>query len=182
MKPIENWNNIETPSNFEKITLGGHICVIKQVKIETTKNGREMMIIAFDFAQNDSQPFYFNKMHEEDKKRNPSAKWRGVYYQMLGTEASNPYFKQLIVNIEKSNPGYVWDWNENGLIGKQFGGVFGREEYLNNKGEKKFSTKCRFIVELDRVFEIDTPVDILLKEDPITNGNTLNINDDDLPF
>lgn len=182
MEPIKNWDVIEVPSDFEKIELGGHICVIKQVKVTTTRNGGELLIIAFDFAQNDSQAFYFNKKHEEDKKRNPSAKWRGVYYQMFGSENSNPYFKKLIKNIEKSNVGYQWDWNENSLIGKQFGGIFGREEYLNDKGEKKFYTKCRFIVELDRVFEIDTPADVLLKDDSITGGTALNIASDELPF
>lgn len=191
MQPIYGWETIEEAGTYKKIELGGHICIIEGVKIEPTKKGGQMMVIAYDFAPNDKQPRYFKEQHEADKKRNPQAKWRGVFYQNFGTEQSNPYFKRLINRIMQSNPGYQWDWNEAGLRGKRFGGVFGRKEYTNEKGESKFSIKCMGVENLEGIFEVDIPKDKLLqKEDePMqssvetkTAGGYFDIDNDDLPF
>lgn len=192
MQPIYGWETIEEAGTYKKIELGGHICVIEGARIEATKSGGQMMVIAFDFAPNDKQPRYFKDMFESDKKRNPQTKWRGVFYQNFGTEQSNPFFKRLINRIIESNPGYQWDWNESGLKGKRFGGVFGREEYINDKGESKFSIKCMSVQNLDGIFEAEIPEDKLLQKDEpsfVQNGtksetssNILEIDNDDLPF
>lgn len=191
MQPIYGWETIEEAGAYKKIELGGHICVIEGARIETTKSGGQMMVIAFDFASNDKQPRYFKDMFESDKKRNPQAKWRGVFYQNFGTEQSNPFFKRLINRIIESNPGYQWNWDEKGLKGKRFGGVFGREEYENDKGESKFSTKCMFVQNVEGIFEAAIPEDKLLtKAEEMRSAATtasqrniyLSIDDDDLPF
>ena len=191
MKPIENWNNIEEPTKFEQIALGGHYCKIVNAKVDTTAKGGEMLVIAFDFAPADNQAGYFKKQFDSDTEYNKStAKWRGVYYQMFGNEVSNKYFKQFINYIEESNTSYSWNWDEKSLIGLLFGGVFGREEYINNKGERKFSTKCRFITTYHEVKDVEAPKDVLLDNVQTSSQNTtpnystdtLNIQPDDLPF
>ena len=52
-----------------------------------------------------------------------------------------PFFKAFITAIEKSNPGYQWDWDEKKLIGKGVIAVFGQEEYLDKEGNIRISTK-----------------------------------------
>ncbi len=192
MQPINGWDNIEEAGSFEKIELGGHICVIVDARIEPTRSGNEMLVISYDFAVNDKQPGYFRNLLDQDRKRNPQAKWResGRIRQGFGTEQSNPFFKRLINRIVESNPGYQWDWNEYGLKGKMFGGVFGHEEYENDKGEIKQAIKCMSVQNLEGIFEAAIPEDKpLSKKEPkatatsATQGNTyLSIDDDDLPF
>ena len=65
-----------------------------------------------------------------------------------------------------ANPGYIWNWDEKSLIGKIFGGVFGREEFKADNGEYHFVTKCRFANSIDRIKSGDftIPNDKLTKE------------------
>lgn len=196
MEPINGWNDIKEVGEYEPIELGGHICIIKGARCETTKTNKKMLVLAFDFAQGDKQAGYFQNQFDMDKKKNPNAKWRGTFYQMYGTieDLSTAYFKAMILKICESNPGYQWYWDETSLIGKQFGGVFGREEYINDKNENKFSTKCMMIREVNGIENALVPQDKLLpastlhKDTQNTNSNdfnqynTLDIASDDLPF
>ena len=73
----------------------------------------------------------------------------------------------MIENIEKSNPGYNFvnsGFDEKTLVGKLFGGVFGREQYKAQDGSLKFTTKCRSIRTVDAVRNgVNIPEDKLLK-------------------
>lgn len=193
MQPINGWNEIDEAGSFEKIELGGHVCVIVDAHIEQTKSGNEMMVISFDFALEDKQPGYFRNLLDQDRKRDLKAKWResGRIRQGFRTDKSNPFFKRLINRIVESNPGYQWDWDEHGLKGKRFGGVFGREEYETDKGEVKMAIKCMSIQNVDGIFDAAIPEDKVLfrTEDPKTapTGTThtndyLSIDDEELPF
>ena len=151
IKPQE-WETTEASTgDFKKITLGGHVCQVKKAIIDVTKTGKEVLILEFDIANGECANFYL----EDFQRRflsNPDAKWQGIYRQL--TEGNSlKFFKGLITAIEKSNSGYTWNWDEKSLVGKFFGGVFGQEEYLNNKDEIKLSTKCRFIRSVDQVLE-----------------------------
>lgn len=165
LKPA-NWDQVEEINgDFKKITLGGHVCQIKNVRVETTANSnKEVMVIQFDIANGECANYY-----TEDFQRrflsNPDAKYQGVHRQL--TEGnSQKFFKGMLTAIEKSNQGYVWNWDEKTLKGKFFGGVFGEEEYVNNKGEKKMSTKCFYIRSVDQVLAgVEVPKPKLLKVD-----------------
>lgn len=191
MEPINGWNELEETGSFEKIELGGHICVIVGARTEVSKSGNKMLVIAYDFAPEDKQPGYYDAMLAVDRKKDPKAKWRGTYYQGYGTEQSNPYFKAFINRILESNPGYIWSWDEGSLKGKKFCGVFGREEYLNDKGKSKFATKCMYVRAVSEIDNVTIPEDKLLKKTSVPSGgftpqqayaSHLDIRDDDLPF
>ena len=152
--------------DFETLELGGHICKINAVKIEYTQNtNAEVLVIAFDIAEG-KQAGYFQRRFEEAKKSNSQAKWQGIYRQFTQGN-STPYFKGMIENIEKSNPGYNFvntGFDEKTLVGKLFGGVFGREQYKAQDGSLKFATKCRSIRTVDAVRNgVNIPEDKLLK-------------------
>lgn len=194
MEPINGWHEVEEAGSFEKIELGGHICVILDARCEDTRSGNKMLVVAYDFAKEDKQAGYYTAQFEVNKKKDPNVKYRGTYYQGYGTEQSTPYFKAFINRILESNPGYQWDWDEKGLKGKRFCGVFGREEYLNDKGESKFSIKCMQVKDVSDLENVEIPTDKLLDKKPNThivqNGfttqhtytSTLDISSDDLPF
>lgn len=173
--------------DFETLELGGHICKITDVKIEYTKNtNAEVLIIAFDIAKGE-QAGYFMRRYLESKKNNADAKWQGIYRQFTGGN-SVPYFKGLIENIEKSNAGYNFvatGFDEKTLVGKLFGGVFGREQYKGQDGKLKFATKCMNIRTVDAIRNgVEVPADKLLKEEQTEDifGTSIIAPNDDLPF
>jgi hypothetical protein len=157
--------------DFKKISLGGHVCQIKNARIETTTTGKEVLIIQFDIANGDCANFY-----TEDYQRrflnDPDAKYHGIYRQL--TEGnSTKFFKGLLTAIENSNKGYVFNWDEKSLKGKFFGGVFGEEQYLNSKGEAKMSTKCRFIRSVEQILAgVKVPEPKMLKGNEGYNVNS----------
>lgn len=186
MQKPQNWEQVEEISgDFKRITLGGHVCQIKNVKLDTTSTGKEVMIIQFDIANGECANYY-----TEDFQRryvsNPDAKYMGVYRQL--TEGnSQKFFKGMLTAIEKSNQGYTWNWDEKTLKGKFFGGVFGEEEYINNKGEKKMSTKCFFIRSVEQVLAgVEIPKPKLLKETSNSGYDVssfgADVIDEEIPF
>lgn len=174
--------------DFEQLELGGHICKIVGVKLEYTQNtNAEVLVILFDIIEG-KQAGYYQKRYDEARKNNTQPKWQGVYRQFTQGN-STPYFKGLIENIEKSNPGYNFmntGFNEQTLIGKLFGGVFGREQYKTQDGKLKFATKCRSIRTVEAIQNgVEIPEDKLLETEQQNNYfNTDNYNSttNDLPF
>lgn len=171
MQPIEGFN--EAPAyTGEILTLpsGLYKCVIKQVSVVKDQKGREQIAILFDIADGEWKGFY-QKQFDARKQTSSDAKWGGIYKQ-LTHDASLPFFKGIIASVEKSNSGYKWDWNEKGLSGKIFGGVFGREEFLDSNNEKRMATKCVQIRSLDGIKDAKIPEDKLLTAE--TNVNPAN--------
>jgi len=169
--------------DFEALQLGGHICKIVDVKEGTTQNGNGYIDILFDIAEGEQTGYYAKRFEEMSK--NGQAKWQGTYRQFTGGN-STPYFKGMIENIEKSNAGYKFDFNEQTLIGKLFGGIFGREQYKAQDGSLKFATKCRMIRTVEAVRNgVNVPEDKLLKEEQQNDyfsPDSYDSTDDDLPF
>ena len=172
--------------DIETLELGGHVCKITDVSVEHTQNGSEYLAIYFDIAEGKQAGFY-KRRFDEAVKNGKEAKWQGVYNQFTQGN-STPFFKGMIENIEKSNQGYSFiasNFDEKTLIGKLFGGVFGREQYRSQDGKLKFVTKCRSIRTIEKRREgVEIPEDKLLAEE--SNNNFFNSNNytssDALPF
>lgn len=166
--------------DFEALKLGGHICKIIDAIEGTTQNGNGYLDILFDIEEGEQAGYYAKRFEEMNK--NGQAKWQGTYRQFTGGN-STPYFKGMIENIEKSNLGYKFNFDEKTLIGKLFGGVFGREQYKNQQGEIKFVTKCRTIRTVETIREgVDIPEDKLLPQEQNNDFFSPIDDDSDLPF
>ena len=133
--------------DYEVMSLGGHVCKIERAIVEETQYGKRL-IIAFDVAEGEHKGFY-RRQYDRKKAQDANAKWAGIVRQNIptgdGSDSDNKamgFFKGLMINIEKSNPGYTWNWDEKTLTGKLFGGVFGQEEFKTQTGEIKLATKC----------------------------------------
>lgn len=150
MNKPQEWDTTEAfTGDFRTIQAGGHICKILAARTELTRSGKECLVVMFDIAEGESKDFY-SEQHSKKAETNPDAKWQGVYRQ--STEGNSlKFFKGMITAIENSNSGYKFDWNEDTLRGKLFGGVFGEEEYQAQDGSIKKSTKCRFIRSVDQI-------------------------------
>jgi hypothetical protein len=119
IKKPDNWETTEAmDGTFKQLTPGGHKCIIKQAKVGTSKTGNEMLILCFDIADGDKLAgFYMDMYGRNVVKDGNDAKWpnNGIYRQVTSGK-SEGIFKGLIVNIEKSNPGYTWNWNERSTL------------------------------------------------------------------
>ena len=102
-----------------------------------------------------------------------------------------PFFKAFITAVEKSNPGYKWDWDEKKLIGKGVIAVFGQEEYLDNDGNVRIATRVQEFRSIEAFKEgrIKLPElkklpeqPALTREEQSTASQLIDISDDELPF
>jgi hypothetical protein len=159
VKPIEGYDQAASfdGSRFPTIPAGGYVCEIKFARADTTKphpdgsGGEPMLVLAIDIAEGPHKGFY-ERRYQSDRGQDPNSKWRGVYNQMLYmNNAVSGYFKGLMTAIERSNPGYHWDWNEAGLKGKKVGFIFREEEYVNGRGETRTITKPAFPRDVDTI-------------------------------
>lgn len=196
--------------NKERLQLGPHYCKILEAKIVQmkTQDGRpfEQLQLRIDIAEPDEQAGFYNKKFQEDAKEDAlNAKWKGFYNLTVPEDNSEEFiknnFKTLTTSIEKSNPGYKWNWEENTLVGKIFCGVFGLEEFVNLEGNTITFTRCRFVRSTENMDKISIPkvrlADKTLMEyeeyiekkkaerknsNNNTNSELSKIEDDSLPF
>lgn len=164
MKPIEGWNDAPAyTGEFETLPAGKYVCQIVQVNVTQDQKGREQMVILFDIADGEHKGYY-DRMFQGAKRNDASqAKWKGIFRQLTQGN-SLPFFKGVITSIEKSNPGYKWNWEEKSLVRKKFGGIFGREEFIANDGKKRMATKCVQIRSVDGLKDAEVPEDKLIPE------------------
>ena len=66
MKKPNNFENTQAQGEFIPVELGGHKLIIKQVNETTSKAGKPMIVVLFDFAQDDVQPGYFMEQFKND--------------------------------------------------------------------------------------------------------------------
>ena len=177
---------------------GGYICKILRVQERMSRGGNPMFVFEFDIAQGNRAGF-FKRKYENSSKMNANAKWGGSLYQSVSSDYGVGRLKGMITAIEHSNPGFHFNWddpqNERTLAGKLVGVVFGEEEYLNDKNEKKKATKPFWMCSADKIREgVEVPKPRLLKEDSIPAASNIGIpldfdedfklmaDDDEVPF
>lgn len=169
IKP-NDFETVQGFTGFEPLEAGGHICRIMNVEETKTKNGgKDMIVIYLDTDKSDKQPNYYSEAYRNDN-RNPK-KWNNnAICRQLVLDAdgfTNRGFKSFIDCVEGSNQGFKVVWGEKFcecLKGKLVGGIFGREEYLNdNTGETKFATKFQNFRTVDMIKKgVEVPKDKLL--------------------
>lgn len=144
IKKIDNWDSIEANyGEAKRLKAGGYICIILACKQEVSaKSGKNMLVINFDIAEGDFKGFYMDRYKNAPRdSANPvEPKWQGKYYIVLEGEGYEGRLKAFTTSLEESNVGYTWDWNEETLKGKLFGGIFREEEFLYN-GEVRNNVK-----------------------------------------
>lgn len=167
MQKPTGYDEVQVGGDFTPIELGGHHLIIKAVKEQETKNGKPMIVVAFDFAKNDKQPGYFADLFEKDIR--PDKKWpnAGTNYIMTmdyqdPTKTSRS-FKSFITSVERSN-NMIVTWGDtfcDQFKNKKVGAVFGvvEEEY---NGEIKKRHKLRWFCEDSRADGASIPQEKLL--------------------
>ena len=132
MKPIEGWESINEAGEFKRLPAG-----IYGAKITNIVNNaeREYFEIYCDVVKGEFANYF--KLLVENGLKDTSRTIRSYKQSAL------VFFKGFITAVEKSNPGYQWDWDENKLIGKNVIAVFGEEEYIDGDGNVKTNVKIQ---------------------------------------
>ena len=169
------YDEITINESYEKISLGGHKGIIKNI-IEYTSaiSGNTSLKVEVDTSSDDKQPNYFQKQFDENT--NMDKKWSNSgtkYVSLKQDENCIKMLKSFITSVENSNPNFTYDWNKevDQLKGKKVGLVFGLEEYQNDKGETKTSIKLTQFRSIDKVDNVRIPNVRLL------NGSYMPIDD-----
>ena len=179
---IQGFSDYETTetngfNDKERIKLGGHICKVLSTKIEqitSKKDGKVYNILSlqFDIEKPDEQAgFYQRKFAEDAKKDALNAKWKGYYRLTIPNDSSEDFVKKnwktFLTSIEESNPGVKLNgttgFDENLLVGKIFGGIFGLEEFtLPTDGRTITFTRIRFSRSTKNISDASIPAVKLL--------------------
>lgn len=165
---------------------GGHHLIIKQVNETTSKAGKPMAVVLFDFAPNDKQPNYMSEEFKNDIR--PDKKWPHAGTQYILSEDENGNcsrnIKRFVEAYEKSNNcSAIWgDKWASQFKNKKIGGVFGKVENEYN-GKTTMRTELRWFCNDDQVEGADIPAPKYLNKNgggssaSTNNANTANPGD-----
>ena len=148
-----NWENVREFTDREKLPLGAYVCKVKGVRIDTYDATSAQLIIQFDIAEGEYANFY---KREYDANTMANKKFKGVLRVWLpkddgseNDEWTKSTFKGMVTAFEKSNPGYVWNWDERSLAGRMVGILFRNEEW-------EYEEKTGWTVRPFRAISIDS--------------------------
>lgn len=176
MRKIENWEEIRDFSEIASLPVGPQPCKITNVEDVTAKS---YLKVEFEIV---SGPFkgWYTSLQER------TGNWYGTLNRSY-KDAALGFFKAFITAVEKSNPGYKWDWNEKSLIGKYVVANYREEESVYN-GE--LQTRVRPFefrsVQAYKDGEIKEPAKKTLTEAEkkllAPKTETMDVIEDELPF
>lgn len=132
IKRPHNWNEVQEFTERAKLPVDAYVCRVKRAVVQNNSYGDQLCLL-FDIIEGEYKGFYqkdFDTNTQQDKK------WKGVLRLWLPKddesekdEWTKSTFKGMVTSFEKSNPGYVWNWEENSLAGKVLGILYRNEEW-----------------------------------------------------
>ena len=174
MRKPSNWENVQAFSDRQKLPLGAYVCKVKQAKVTANDYGEQLAVL-FDIAAGEYTDFY---QKEFNNNQNQDRKWKGVLRLWVPKddgsdkdETTKSILKGFVTAVEKSNPGYKWDWNEGSLAGKQIGVLYRNEEWEYD-GKQGWAVRPFRAISADSVSNGDYT---LPKDKPLSNKNGNNI-------
>lgn len=192
----KNWDDVREFSDRPKLPVGAYVCKVKRAVVQSMDYGDQLCVL-FDIVDGEYAGFYqddFDANQQQDKK------WKGVLRQFIpkddGSEKdewTKRAFKGMVTAFENSNRGFVWNWNEKELAGKEVGIIFRNEEWEYN-GKTGWTVRPFRATSVDNVADgnYTLPKDKPLKSRSVENyaeapaaqnGTFETLNDDgELPF
>ena len=130
---MKAFNGFESKANDNRPTqlpVGAYVAKIKGVKIDGQEPD-QALILRVDVCEGPYTDYFLNRYKQDEKKYDDGKskyppKYKGDYRVRIPNdenkkaqypESDKKRFGDMIYRIEESNPGYHWDWDENGLKG-----------------------------------------------------------------
>ena len=159
---------MQKPNSYDEVKtggwippqVGGHKMVIKQVAETKNKNGKDMIVVLFDFAKDDVQPGYFSTEFKNDVR--PEKKWPHAGTTYINVEDQNGkcsrMMKGFITAFEQSNNvEAIWgDKFAQQFKNKKIGGVFGEVENEYN-GKTTMRHELRWFCDISKAADTTVP-------------------------
>ena len=135
MNKPSGYDEARTSGEFTPVELGGHYAVIKQVSETQSSTGKDMVVVLFDFSDQDKQNGYFLRAFNDDTRDPKKWPFAGSKYILVADyndpKKTSRNFKTFCTCVEKSND-YTIQWGGKNWAqqfkGKKIGVVFGEEE------------------------------------------------------
>lgn len=186
-------NAVAFTGEYPKLPAGGYICKILGAKVEKSKKGNEMLVLALDISEGDYNGFFTRQYEERVRTSSPDKPAKhpnnAILRVVLQGENWINRFKGIITAIENSNDNFNWKnckGDESKLKGLTVGAIFREEEYERMDGSIGTSVKVFQLRSADKVRngEYTTPEikKIPQKGEAFEDFINSASNDDELPF
>lgn len=194
MQKPKNWDLVQVPTNLPKLPAGGYVCKILEAKeVESASQyapTSRRLDVSFDISEGDYKDHYVTNYREQTQE---DKSWKGVLRLNIPEDELpddkkwvETAFKRFEIGLEESNPGYHWDWNEEGLKGKLIGITFQNKEW-EFRGRKGWTAQAYGADSIESIRKgiFYMPADKPLNSNPTasaSNSFTAVEDSEDLPF
>jgi hypothetical protein len=142
MKKIEGWDEIKASGEGNRLPAGGYVAKIMSAEDDT---GKQYLRIELDIAEGKDANYYTELAQR-------AGFWGLTMFRSYKPSAAG-FFKGFINDVEKSNPGYKWNWDESTLEGLRIGVILREEEYVGMDGSVKTHLKPYKTMAADKIRE-----------------------------
>ena len=131
MKAFDGFKSEANGGKTAMLPAGPYVAKIINVKIDGEEPDQSL-ILRLDIAEGEYAGYYTARYKADEERKN--SQYPPKYKGDLRIRIPNPdnkkamypesdlrRFNDAMYRIEQSNPGYAWDWNERGLIGRIVG-------------------------------------------------------------
>lgn len=161
MRKINDFDKIRENGSYKRIPDGAYIVGIKKA---TDNPDKEYLRLELDICKGEYKNWY-QKLYDADKRDEKYWPCDGVLVRSYSDKAL-PFFKGFITSVEKSNPNFKWNWDEQKLVNKVFAVVIATEEYSKNNGGVGKRPYIASVHSVDAIEKGDYEIPELKKLDP----------------
>lgn len=136
MQPISGFEQaqpVHGRRNQQPLRGGTYAVVITAASEDLTGYGNQCLKIAYDITHGEHAGRF------SDIAADPEQNWKHQF-EVDVQEMQGGRLRTFVEAVEASNPGYAWDWNEAGLVGKHVGIVLQERLQTNQRGRRKGQT------------------------------------------
>ena len=129
MKAFSGFKSEASSNKFGPLPAGPYVAQIKKAKVDG-KEPDQTLILRLDVTEGEFANYFTNRYNHEKENAKYEPRYKGDYKIRIPNDdnkkaqypdSDKRRFNDMIWRIEKSNPGYHWDWNEKSLEGLTVG-------------------------------------------------------------
>lgn len=152
MKMINNFDEVKpVTGDFSRPSNGGYIIEIvgvKDVQFNPNTNVGDYLKLDYDIVAGEFAGYY-TQLHNKI-----GGEWFSNFARSY-KESALGMFRHFINCVQDSNPGFLWKWREQDLIGKRIGAVLQEEEYTKKNGTVGVALKVKEIKTVQQILDGD---------------------------